>query len=50
MKDVNVYDPVSGMWRLSGDMNHEREDFSAVVVDDKLYAIGGRDSLSIQGN
>jgi hypothetical protein len=38
------YDPRSRTWRRLPDMPRARDHFHAVVVDGRLYAIGGRDS------
>jgi N-acetylneuraminic acid mutarotase len=39
----DVYDPATETWQELPDMPHARDHFHAVVVDDRLYAIGGRD-------
>jgi hypothetical protein len=36
------YDPATGEWTALDDMPRPRDHFYAVVVDDKLYAVGGR--------
>ena len=38
------YDPSTGQWTTLTDAPIERDHFSAVVIDDKLYAAGGRQS------
>jgi N-acetylneuraminic acid mutarotase len=40
----DVYDPTRDSWSRLPDMPRARDHFQAVVVGDKLYAIGGRDS------
>lgn len=37
-------DPATGAWRVLPDLPRARDHFSAVVVGDKLYAVGGRDT------
>jgi Kelch motif/Galactose oxidase, central domain len=39
---VDAYDPVTGDWTQLKNMPRARDHFQAVVVDDVLYAIGGR--------
>jgi N-acetylneuraminic acid mutarotase len=43
---VDEYDPATGQWRELPDAPHARDHFHAVVADDKLYALGGRNSGS----
>lgn len=38
------YDPATGTWTVLSDAPHIRDHFHAVVLDDKLYCIGGRNS------
>ena len=42
------YDPRTGEWRLLRDAPHARDHFHSVVIDNKLYAAGGR--RTIRGN
>lgn len=44
----DTYDPRTGQWKLLRDAPHARDHFHAVVLDDKLYAVGGR--RTIRGN
>lgn len=39
---VDEYDPATGVWRQLPDAPNARDHFQAVVVGNKLYAIGGR--------
>lgn len=39
----DVYDPATGRWSELEDMPRARDHFQAVVLGDRLYAIGGRD-------
>ncbi len=39
---LDEFDPVTGTWTPLADAPHQRDHFHAVVVDDALYAIGGR--------
>jgi len=41
---LDEYNPVTGEWRELADMPNGRDHFGAVVIGDKLYAAGGRDS------
>jgi Kelch motif len=41
---LDVYDPASKTWATLPDMPEARDHFHAAVVDDRLYAIGGRSS------
>ncbi|WP_437371980.1 malectin domain-containing carbohydrate-binding protein, partial [Maribacter litoralis] len=36
------YDPMSGTWTALADAPHARDHFAAVIIDDKIYAAGGR--------
>lgn len=38
------YDPVNNTWKILDDAPNARDHFSAVVVNNKLYALGGRHS------
>jgi hypothetical protein len=38
------FDPAAGTWTVLSDAPRVRDHFQAVVVDDKLYAVGGRDT------
>lgn len=38
------YDPVTGIWTVLPDAPHIRDHFHAVVLDNKLYCMGGRNS------
>ena len=40
----DVYDPVLNTWNILDDAPNARDHFSAVVTNDKLYALGGRQS------
>ncbi|MFR9627868.1 MAG: kelch repeat-containing protein, partial [Rikenellaceae bacterium] len=40
----SCYDPESGEWSTLTKAPHIRDHFAAIVVDDKLYCIGGRNS------
>ena len=40
----DVYDPVKNTWEKLPDAPHIRDHFSAVVLDDKLYLLGGRNT------
>ncbi len=42
---VDAYDPGTGNWTRLADMPRPRDHFQAVVVGDKLYAIGGRNTF-----
>lgn len=43
-KWLDVYDPKTGMWNQLPDAPRARDHFQAAVVNDKLYAAGGRTS------
>lgn len=47
VKWFDVYDPATGKWTKLPDAPHARDHFEAVVYDDKLYCIGGRNSSGI---
>ena len=47
---VDEYDPKTGAWRPLPAMPRLRDHFQAVVVDDKLYAVGGRRSFAKEGH
>jgi sugar lactone lactonase YvrE len=38
------YDPATDTWKVLPDAPHKRDHFHAVVLDDKLYCMGGRSS------
>jgi N-acetylneuraminic acid mutarotase len=38
------YDPATDTWKVLPDAPHRRDHFHAVVLDDKLYCLGGRNS------
>ncbi|NJB35376.1 PKD domain-containing protein [Croceivirga sp. JEA036] len=38
----DVYDPMTGEWTALTDAPHARDHFAAVLIDDKIYAAGGR--------
>lgn len=40
---LDVFDPATGRWRQLPDMPRARDHIQAVVVDERLYVIGGRD-------
>ncbi|HLT07966.1 MAG TPA: kelch repeat-containing protein [Cyclobacteriaceae bacterium] len=44
------YDPATGKWRTLPDLPRVRDHFQAVVVDNKLYAVGGRKSFAKEGH
>jgi N-acetylneuraminic acid mutarotase len=47
----DVYDPQTDTWSQLPDAPHVRDHFHAVVLDDKLYCIGGRNtSMHEKGN
>jgi hypothetical protein len=37
-----MYDPSTDTWIGQGNMNVSRTDFSAVSLDNKIYAVGGK--------
>ena len=39
---TDVYDPVANTWEQLPDAPHSRDHFSAVLKDDKIYAVSGR--------
>src|SRR6185436_2946592 len=39
---LDVYDPINNTWTILPDAPRERDHFHAVVVEDKIYCIGGR--------
>lgn len=41
------YDPATGTWRILDDMPHGRDHFQSTLVDNKLYAAGGRTTSQI---
>lgn len=40
----DAYDPATGTWTVLPDAPHKRDHFHAVVLDNKLYCMGGRDT------
>lgn len=46
---LDEYDPKTGKWTTLQDMPRVRDHFQAVVVDGKLYAVGGRKSFAKEG-
>ncbi|XP_067303549.1 kelch-like protein 33 [Pseudorasbora parva] len=45
MKCTYMYDPIQNSWQRLADMHERRSSFTLVILNDKLYAIGGeRDS------
>jgi hypothetical protein len=38
---AEIFDPASGSWSWAGEMVHPREKFAMVVLDGRVYAIGG---------
>jgi len=44
---VEQYDPMRNTWYDAADMRLGRSNFSAVVFDNKIYAIGGYDGMVI---
>ena len=44
VKWFDEYDPATGKWKILPDAPHARDHFEAVVLNDKLYCIGGRKS------
>lgn len=47
---LDEYDPATGKWKTLASMPRLRDHFQAVVVDDKLYAVGGRRSFAKEGH
>ena len=47
---LDEYDPATGKWKTLAPMPRLRDHFQAVVVDDKLYAVGGRRSFAKEGH
>ncbi|WP_339922628.1 galactose oxidase [uncultured Cyclobacterium sp.] len=47
---LDEYDPLTGEWKTLASMPRLRDHFQAVVVDDKLYAVGGRRSFAKEGH
>lgn len=46
---LDEYDPKTGEWKTLPNLPRVRDHFQAVVVDDKLYAVGGRKSFAKEG-
>lgn len=47
---LDEYDPKTGEWKTLPSMPRLRDHFQAVVVDDLLYAVGGRRSFAKEGH
>ncbi|WP_245189618.1 Kelch repeat-containing protein [Lunatimonas salinarum] len=47
---LDEYDPQTGRWTRLADMPRVRDHFQAVVLGDKLYAVGGRRSFAKEGH
>jgi N-acetylneuraminic acid mutarotase len=47
---MDEYDPKTGEWKQLPDLPRVRDHFQAVVVDNKLYAVGGRKSHAKEGH
>jgi len=47
---VDAYDPQTDEWTRLADMPRPREHFDVVIVGDRLYAIGGRETFESGGN
>lgn len=45
LRSVEFYVPELNRWQPSAFLNIARENFAAVTVDNKIYAIGGRDAM-----
>lgn len=43
------YDPSTGQWRILADAPNSRDHFQAVVLNDRLYAVGGRQTSHSTG-
>jgi N-acetylneuraminic acid mutarotase len=44
VKWFDEYDPKTGLWRVLTDAPHARDHFQAAMVNDTIYAIGGRNT------
>lgn len=44
------YDPATGEWRVLADLPRVRDHFQAVVMGEKIYAVGGRKSFAKEGH
>lgn len=42
IKKTEVYDPVQNLWSEAHELRNEREGFSAVLLSNSIYAIGGQ--------
>jgi N-acetylneuraminic acid mutarotase len=42
---LDSYDPVTGEWKRLADAPHNRDHFHAAVIDGKIYAAGGRNTI-----
>jgi N-acetylneuraminic acid mutarotase len=47
---MDEYDPKTGSWKTLPSLPRVRDHFQAVVVHDKLYAVGGRKSFAKEGH
>lgn len=47
---MDEYDPKTGEWTILPNMPRVRDHFQAVVVDNQLYAVGGRQSFAKEGH
>ncbi|WP_375583172.1 Kelch repeat-containing protein [Cyclobacterium xiamenense] len=47
---LDEYDPKTGEWKSLPPMPRVRDHFQAVVLDDRLYAVGGRRSFAKEGH
>lgn len=47
---LDEYDPRSGEWQTLPSLPRVRDHFQAVVVNDKMYAVGGRKSFAKEGH
>ncbi len=45
-KWLDIYDPKSGQWEILPDAPRARDHFQAAVADDRLYVLGGRQSMA----
>jgi N-acetylneuraminic acid mutarotase len=46
---LDSYNPTTGEWKRLADAPHNRDHFHAAVIDGKIYAAGGRNTLSVSG-
>ncbi|MEX2565809.1 MAG: hypothetical protein WD431_07705 [Cyclobacteriaceae bacterium] len=47
---LDEYDPASGEWTVLPNLPRVRDHFQAVVLDNQLYAVGGRKSFAKEGH